>query len=182
MLEATAPWIRQATMAVKNDIRKTQADSMPAPMQEKDFAEVYGIISTHRDRVVDVVNNESTSMLWEVGAYVSLKLSSAAWGDGVVRQLAEYIHTQDPAARGWSYRTIYKMVQFYETYSSDTFATLLKKAGIDTSDDIVPAETAQNTTAIVPFRMAQIPIAFLQRWLPDMRSNWKWAALFNVAW
>lgn len=138
---------------------------MPAPMQEKDFAEVYGIISTHRDRVVDVVNNESTSMLWEVGAYVSLKLSSAAWGDGVVRQLAEYIHTQDPAARGWSYRTIYKMVQFYETYSSDTFATLLKKAGIDTSDDIVPAETAQNTTAIVPFRMAQIPkVLFCTGW------------------
>lgn len=83
--------------------------------KRNEFAEVYGIISTHRNKVVKVVNNESMLMVWEVGGYVSKKLSTSVWGEGVVRQLAEYIHSQDPTARGWSYRTIYKMVQFYET-------------------------------------------------------------------
>ena len=46
------------------------------------------------------MNNESMAMVWKVGGYVSNKLKSSAWGDGVVRQLAEYIHTQDPAVRG----------------------------------------------------------------------------------
>lgn len=49
-------------------------------------------------------------MIWEVGGYVSMKLKFSAWGDGVVRQLSDFIRTQDPTSRGWSYRTIYKMV------------------------------------------------------------------------
>ena len=78
----------------------------------KDFAEVYTIISAHRNRVVRMVNSESLQMMWEVGGYVSSKLKSSQWGDGVVRQLAEYIHTQDPISRGWSYRTLYKWYSY----------------------------------------------------------------------
>ena len=48
----------------------------------KDFAEVYTIISAHRNRVVRMVNNESLQMMWEVGGYVSSKLKSSQWGDG----------------------------------------------------------------------------------------------------
>lgn len=134
-------------------------------VKRNDFAEVYNIISTHRNKVVRVVNNESMLMVWEVGGYVSSKLSTSAWGEGVVRQLAEYIHSQDPTARGWSYRTIYKMVQFYETYSSDSFATLVNDLKLNNNDAIVPLETAQTEQAIVPFGMAQIPsVLFCTGW------------------
>ena len=75
-----------------------------------EFETVYGIISAHKKRAMNAVHNESLNMLWEVGAYVSDRLKKAAWGDGVVRMLAEYIHTKSPKAKGWSYRTIYKMV------------------------------------------------------------------------
>ena len=127
-----------------------------------EFAEVYNIISVHRNKVVKVVNNESLLMVWEVGGYVAQKLTDSDWGDGVVRQLAEYIHTQDPTVRGWSYRTIYKMVQFYETYSNPSFTQMLLAA----KADFVPFETAQNTNAlIVPFEMAQIPeVLFCTGW------------------
>ena len=81
----------------------------------EEFETVYGIISAHKKRAMNAMHNESLNMLWEVGAYVSDRLKKAAWGDGVVRMLAEYIHTSSPKAKGWSYRTIYKMVQFYET-------------------------------------------------------------------
>ena len=60
-------------------------------------------------------------MIWEVGGYISHKLKNAEWGAGIVRQLSEFIRTQDPTIKGWSYRTIYKMVQFYDTYSTDSF-------------------------------------------------------------
>ena len=107
-----------------------------------DFEAIYGIIASHCDRVVQQINGESVMMVWEVGGFVSDKLKTAAWGSGVVRQLAEYIHTQDPTVRGWSYRTIYKMVQFYETYSSQAFIELI--------GHVKPQQ-------IVPFEMAQIP-------------------------
>jgi hypothetical protein len=106
-----------------------------------DFESVYNIISTHRNRVVKQINGESLMMAWEVGGFISGKLKTAAWGSGVVRQLAEYIHTQDPTVRGWGYRTIYRMVKFYEAYSSPEFIELVGKVN----------------SQFVPFEMAQIP-------------------------
>lgn len=129
---------------------------------KKDFEAVYDIISSHRNKVIQVVNNESLLMMWEIGGFVSNRIESANWGDGVVRQLAEFIHTQDPTARGWSYRTLYKMVQFYETYSSESFKMLISKAEVPSLNDIVPFGTAQNyDPAFVPFQMAQMPKVLL---------------------
>lgn len=119
-------------------------------LQNRDFSEVYDIIATHRDRVVQVVNNESLLMIWEVGGYASKKISTAEWGDGVVRQLSEYIRTKDPTIRGWSYRTIYKMVQFYETYSSPVFKELL----CNTNTLALPTKSKGG---IVPIESAQLP-------------------------
>ena len=78
---------------------------------------------------MNTVHNESLKMLWEVGAFVSNRLKMAVWGDSVVRMLAEYIHTKSPKAKGWSFRTIYKMVQFYETYSSQGFNEIVHHYG-----------------------------------------------------
>ena len=109
-------------------------------------------------------------MIWEVGGYISKKIRNSEWGDGIVRQLAEYISTQDAAIRGWSCRTLYKMVQFYETYSSESFIQLIQQLGLQQhampkqlqqsfkGSDSEPALSMQSTDdTFVPFRMAQIP-------------------------
>ena len=147
----------------------------PIAIYSPDFETIYGIIAAHRDRVVKQINGESVMMAWEVGGFVSDKLKTSAWGSGVVRQLAEYIHTQDPTVRGWSYRTIYKMVQFYETYSSPAFIGLIGKV----KPQLVPVEMTQTPNrqfvpmelariqapAIVPIGLAQIPnILFSTGW------------------
>ena len=62
----------------------------------EEFETVYGIISAHKKRAMNAMHNESLNMLWEVGAYVSDRLKKAAWGDGVVRMLADYIRTKSP--------------------------------------------------------------------------------------
>ena len=140
---------------------------MASNKYKDDFKTVFGIISAHRDSVVQQVNGEAVLMAWEVGGFVFSKLKTTAWGSGVVRQLAEYIHTQNPSVRGWSYRSIYKMVQFYETYSFPTFTELIGKV----KSQIVPVEMAQIpnqqimpiqsaqifSQTIVPIRLAQIP-------------------------
>lgn len=147
----------------------------PIVTYKTDFETIYGMIAAHRDRVVRQVNGETVMMVWEVGGFVFSKLKSSAWGSGVVRQLAEYIHTQDPTVRGWSYRTIYKMVQFYETYSSPAFIELIGKV----KPQLVPVEMAQipdrpivpiqsaqiQQDAIVPIELAQIPtVLFSTGW------------------
>lgn len=133
---------------------------------KEEFETVCSIIATHRKRVIRVVNNESMSMVWEVGGYVSHKLKTSVWGDGVVRQLSDYIRTKYPAARGWSYRTLYKMVQLYDTYTTASFSALIEKTDMTKYGDIVPFETAQiDGNLIVPFEMAQIPnVLFATGW------------------
>lgn len=133
---------------------------------KEEFETVCSIIATHRKRVIRVVNNESMSMVWEVGGYVSHKLKTSAWGDGVVRQLSDYIRTKYPEARGWSYRTLYKMVQLYDTYTTASFSALIEETDMTKYGDIVPFETAQiDGKLIVPFEMAQIPnVLFATGW------------------
>lgn len=141
-----------------------------------DFQEVYGLIQSHRKRVAETVDNESLKMLWEVGGYVSRKLKSSAWGEGVVTQLSEFIRTQSPSSRGWSYRTIYKMVQLYDTYSRTEFCELVSRMkvggparlqpGSSDKEQIVPIEMAQiGGHEIVPIELAQIPnVLFATGW------------------
>lgn len=134
-----------------------------------DFAQVMQIIEQHRSQAVQAVNHASLLTVWEVGAFVSDRIKNAQWGAKVVQQLAEYIHTQNPTLKGWSRRTIYKMVQFYETYTSVAFNGLVERLKLNKQivptlsaqiedAEIVPFEAAQiGHNAIVSFEMAQIP-------------------------
>ena len=153
------------------------SNSIPlSPQLMQDFQQVYGMILSHRKRAAAAVDNEMLLMIWEVGGYVSLKLKSAAWGDGVVRQLSDYIRTQDPTSKGWSYRTIYKMVQLYEAYSRNEFTELVSHMNVSeyarlhlpagSKSEFVPIEMAQiGTPEIVPFEMAQFPnVLFSTGW------------------
>jgi len=126
----------------------------------QDFEAIYSIIDLHRKRTMLTIHNESLQMIWEVGAYVSRRIKNEAWGSGVVRMLSDYIRTRDPQAKGWSYRTIYKMVQWYDMYSAPAFIELVAHYGMSqylANPSTVPAEMKQITSAeIVPFEMAQI--------------------------
>lgn len=168
-----------------------KTDNNPLAYRDE-FETIYGIISSRRNRAMKAVHNESLLMLWEVGAFVSDRLKRAVWGDGVVRMLADYIRTKSPKAKGWSYSTIYRMVRFYDTYSSEEFRQTVNRYGIQnylsgternellpTNVKNVPIKLAQrgmgkivsigltqiNDGVTVPFEMAQIPsVLFATGW------------------
>lgn len=156
-----------------------------------DFAQVMQIIEQHRSQAVQAVNHASLLTAWEVGAFVSDRIKNAQWGAKVVQQLAEYIHTQNPTLKGWSRRTIYKMVQFYETYTSVAFNGLIERLKLNKQivptlsaqiedAEFVPFEAAQiGHNVIVSFEMAQIPSFLMKknkkrryrRWLQREEAN-----------
>ena len=68
--------------------KKNTNESRSITTFKGDFEAIYGIIASHRDRVVQQVNGESVMMVWEVGGFVSGKLKTSAWGSGV------YPHTR----------------------------------------------------------------------------------------
>lgn len=137
---------------------------------EQQFGEVIDIILQHKSRASRAVNNELLFTAWHVGRYVSAKLKSEEWGSKVVTQLSEYIRSQRPDLKGYSRRSIYNMVMFYDEYSSETFCATVEKylnsefvqprtAQIEASQSthevavIVQPETAQ----IIQPRVGQMP-------------------------
>lgn len=180
--------------------KKTDNGNMPTVVEtgnnplayKKEFDTICGIIFAHKKRAMYAMHNESLRMLWEVGAYVSDRLKKADWGDGVVRMLADYIRTKSPKAKGWSYSTIYRMIRFYEIYSSDGFTQTVSRYGMQNylagteqkkipSKDgkIVSIESAQiGKDKIVSFEMTQIDnveiVSFEMAQIPSVLFSTGW--------
>ncbi len=132
---------------------------------EQQFGEVIDIILEHKSRASRVVNNELLLTAWYVGRYVSSKLKSEEWGSKVVSQLSEFIRSRRPDIKGYSRRSIYNMVMFYEEYSSDTFNATVEK--YLSSEFVQPAtaqiETTQASTSKVDAVIVQaLPAQFVQ--------------------
>lgn len=100
-----------------------------APVGEQQFAEVIGMIRTTRQNVIRIANTALIDLYWNVGKYLSQKIASSEWGDGVVRQLADYISKTNPDLKGFSDKNLWRMKQFYETYAEDAekLSTLLRQ-------------------------------------------------------
>jgi predicted nuclease of restriction endonuclease-like (RecB) superfamily len=86
---------------------------------EASFVEVAELILRSRERAFQAVNTALIDLYWQVGAYISRKLESAAWGEGVVEQLADYLAQQHPDLKGFTRPNLFRMRQFYETYRAD---------------------------------------------------------------
>ena len=133
-------------------------------VEATEFQQVQGIISLHRSKALQTVNNENLFTAWEVGAFVSARLKNSVWGSKTVKQLSEYLRVQDPTLRGYSSRNIYNMVAFYETYSSIQFVELQEKLKLN--EFVQPAVVQiENTKIIHPaadlivqFQTAQLPV------------------------
>lgn len=94
---------------------------------EQQFGEIIDIILQHKSNASRAVNEELLLTAWHVGGYVSAKLKSEEWGSKVVSQLSEYIRSQRPDIKGYSKRSIYNMVMFYDEYSSETFIATIRQ-------------------------------------------------------
>jgi predicted nuclease of restriction endonuclease-like (RecB) superfamily len=83
------------------------------------FAEVVGLIEQARQRAYKAVNAELVGLYWQVGEYISGKLASAEWGEGVVERLAQHLAKQMPGLRGFSVQNLWRMRQLFEAYRGD---------------------------------------------------------------
>ena len=100
----------------KQNLARQATTNLPSPA---DFDEVLRLIDAARTRAVAAVNTTLIELYWSIGEYISRKIESAAWGEGVVEQLAAHIARKHPTMRGYTRRNLFRMRQFYETYRGD---------------------------------------------------------------
>ncbi len=86
---------------------------------EASFREIVGLIEQDRQRAYQAVNTEMIDLYWQVGEYISGKLETAVWGEGIVDQLARYIAKRHPDFRGFTRASLFRMRQIYETYRAE---------------------------------------------------------------
>lgn len=87
--------------------------------KDRRFDEVLSLIAAARQRAYQSVNTELVGLYWELGRYLSRKIASAEWGEGVVEELASTIARRYPGQRGFTRANLFRMRQFFDTYSSE---------------------------------------------------------------
>ncbi|MEZ4376302.1 MAG: PDDEXK nuclease domain-containing protein [Polyangiaceae bacterium] len=113
MAKKTSPMKRRATKVGRAAPRTNRTRTVG---DEKRFAEVVALIETARARGHQAVNAVLVEHYWELGEYISRKIASAEWGDGVVKELAADLARRYPGTRGYTRPNLFRMRQFYEAY------------------------------------------------------------------
>jgi predicted nuclease of restriction endonuclease-like (RecB) superfamily len=98
---------------------KSKKVAKVAAPAERAFDEVVQLIERARERAFRAVNAELVGLYWQVGEYISRKIESAEWGDGVVDELAAHIARTQPGLRGFTRPNLFRMRKFFETYRHD---------------------------------------------------------------
>jgi predicted nuclease of restriction endonuclease-like (RecB) superfamily len=85
----------------------------------QDFVTVLNHIKEAKQKVYSQINRSLLDLYWEIGKTISQKVKQEEWGKSVVSELAKFIIQNDPTAKGFSDKNLWRMKQFYETYSDD---------------------------------------------------------------
>ena len=101
------------------DIGDNLVPNVTSKENELDFSSIINIIQEHRIRTYRKINEELVMMYYEIGQYLSEKMSTGEHGDGVISTIASKIKETYPILKGFSKRGLYQMIQFYETYKDN---------------------------------------------------------------
>ena len=82
-----------------------------------DFEEIITIIEKARYNAYRAVNCELINMYWDIGEYVSQRVSESGWGNSTVKEFSNCVQSRFVGIKGFSPQNIWRMKQFYETYS-----------------------------------------------------------------
>lgn len=83
---------------------------------DKRFTDIIELIQKSRTNAIKAANSELIILYWNIGEYINKKIEQSEWGQSVVKELAEFIQTNEPEIKGFSDKNLWRMKQFYETY------------------------------------------------------------------
>ena len=84
---------------------------------QSDFDKIIQLIDEAKSRAFGRVNNELVLLYFNVGSIVSEKVMNGHWGESIVSKLGVFIQQKHPTLSSFNRRGLYRMKQFFETYS-----------------------------------------------------------------
>lgn len=117
---------------------------MDNPTHPAHFGEVIKLIQNARNNAYKAVNKELINLYWEIGKYIAERTQKEGWGKSTVTQLAKYIQTHELSSKGFSDKNLWRMKQFYETYSDQPkLVTLWRELSWSHNRLIFPLKTEE---------------------------------------
>lgn len=89
-------------------------------MTQEQFQAIIDLIQGARNKALKAINAELIILYWGVGEYLSVQLKNSSWNEQTVIELSEYIQRHHPELKGFSKKNLYRMKDFFETYSLST--------------------------------------------------------------
>jgi hypothetical protein len=89
------------------------------------FSSIISLIKSAKERITMAVNTEIIDLYWQIGKEVSERTKNGGWGKSVVEELASQIASNLGNLRGFSAQNIWRMKQFYETYTDNQILSAL---------------------------------------------------------
>jgi predicted nuclease of restriction endonuclease-like (RecB) superfamily len=132
---------------------------------QDEFGEILQLIEEAKDRTYRKVNEELVLLYFKVGKIVSTKVGAGVWGESTVDDLAGYLENRYPGLKGFNRRGLYRMKQFYETYTHPEFVsplvTQLQNSDSEVVEIVSPVVTQLETPEekvlkFIPMLVSQI--------------------------
>ena len=86
---------------------------------ENQFKEIKDLIRKAKEKTLHLVNTELIDLYWNIGNYISKSIDTSEWVNSVVNKLAKYLKSTEPDMKGFSSQNLWRMKQFYDTYSKN---------------------------------------------------------------
>ncbi len=90
---------------------------MNLPANAEHFPPILSLIQQAKLRALSAVNQQLLELYWQIGEYLSNKVTEQGWGKSTIKELANWLAEREPNLRGFSAQNLWRMRQFYETYA-----------------------------------------------------------------
>ncbi|MBO5345971.1 MAG: DUF1016 domain-containing protein, partial [Paludibacteraceae bacterium] len=92
-------------------------------VNDKDFkqwvSDLKNDIRRSQIRAMVKVNSDMLRLYWRMGADICEKQKTTSWGDGWLNELSRELMAEFPEMKGFSYRNLRYIRQWYEFYNQD---------------------------------------------------------------
>jgi predicted nuclease of restriction endonuclease-like (RecB) superfamily len=87
-------------------------------MLQEQFKDVIHLIRESRTKAITAINTEMINLYWNIGQYIHNRVESEEWGQSIVKELTEYLRSNEPEIKGFSDKNLWRMKQFYQAYKA----------------------------------------------------------------
>ena len=91
------------------------------------FKHIRSLISEGKTKALQAANAYSVATYWNVGAYLSQRLTEQTYGNKIVSQLSDWLVQQDPSLKSCDRRSLYRMRDFFNQWEKIDWSIIPEK-------------------------------------------------------